>query len=181
MIEIQKFVLKRIDAFQELKTKFMMKVEDEETDCNESGGLSAFTFLNFMLAAVSLGANVVDNINSNQNNNNDNSNNDNSNNINIGSNNNNANNMNTVGILPGGRKRRDSDECQRFANKSSFLNSVIGGLVAWHHLKMTLQTDTTKVVLLSDEAKRIKDLSRPALGLSGFAIVSATLDAIHDR
>ena len=34
--------------------------------CPASGGISAFTFLNFALGAVSLAANVVNNINSNQ-------------------------------------------------------------------------------------------------------------------
>ena len=60
-----------------------------------SGGLSGFTFLNFMMSAIALGANIVSNINSNQrnNNNNNNDNNDNLNNFNLASNNNAGNNQ----------------------------------------------------------------------------------------
>jgi len=67
-----------------------------------SGSLSGFTFLNFMMSAVALGANIVSNINSNQrnNNNNNNDNNDNVNNFNFANNNNAGNNQNTIAICP---------------------------------------------------------------------------------
>ena len=60
-----------------------------------SGSLSGFTFMNFMMSAISLGANIVSNINSNQrnNNNNNNDNNDNLNNFNFATNNNAGNNQ----------------------------------------------------------------------------------------
>ena len=68
---------------------------------------SAFTFLNFVLAAGSIAANIASNLNDNNNNNNNNNNdnNDNSNNIGIQNNNNNSNNGNTI-MLPVGRRRR---------------------------------------------------------------------------
>ena len=57
--------------------------------------MSGFTFMNFMMSAISLGANIVSNINSNQrnNNNNNNDNNDNLNNFNFATNNNAGNNQ----------------------------------------------------------------------------------------
>ena len=65
-----------------------MKEEADEAgqasleECVDDNSLSAFTFLNFVLSAISLAGNVVSNSNNNINNNNNN-NNDISNNINI--------------------------------------------------------------------------------------------------
>lgn len=94
------------------QTMFMMAEDDpDEEDVQEicpSKGISAFSFVNFILSSVMIGHNVISNINNNQNNNNDNNNNnnDNSANFNIGSNNNMASNNNDIKILPGGRKKR---------------------------------------------------------------------------
>ena len=54
--------------------------------CPSSNGISALTFMNFAIGAVSLAANVVNSINSNNNNNNQNNNNNNNNigNVNVG-------------------------------------------------------------------------------------------------
>ena len=86
---------KRIDVSTErksLKTEILVPKISEEYDmvdsdnCPDIGGISGFTFLNFILSAVTIGANIVSNINSNSNNNNNNNNNnnDNVNNLNIG-------------------------------------------------------------------------------------------------
>ena len=48
------------------------KKKKKQRKCPSSNGISAFTFLNFAMGAVSLAANVVNNINSNNNNNNNN-------------------------------------------------------------------------------------------------------------
>ena len=79
----------------------------ESKDCKPASPISAFTFLNFVLAAGSVAANIVANLNDNNrnNNNNNNENNDNTNNFNIENNSNNANNANTI-MLPLGRRRR---------------------------------------------------------------------------
>ena len=79
----------------------------ESKDCKPASPISAFTFLNFVLAAGSVAANIVANVNDNNrnNNNNNNENNDNTNNFNIENNSNNANNANTI-MLPLGRRRR---------------------------------------------------------------------------
>ena len=86
---------RRIDVSSErksLKTEILVPKISEEYDmvesdnCPDIGGISGFTFLNFILSAVTIGANIVSNINSNSNNNNNNNNNnnDNVNNLNIG-------------------------------------------------------------------------------------------------
>ena len=46
------------------------KKKKKKRKCPSGNGISAFTFLNFAMGAVSLAANVVNNINSNNNNNN---------------------------------------------------------------------------------------------------------------
>ena len=63
--------------------------------------------MNFVMAAGSVAANIIANVNDNNNNNNNNNNdnNDNNNNFNIENNSNNANNANTI-MLPLGRKRK---------------------------------------------------------------------------
>ena len=63
--------------------------------------------MNFAMAAGSVAANIIANVNDNNNNNNNNNNdnNDNSNNFNIENNSNNANNANTI-MLPVGRRRK---------------------------------------------------------------------------
>ena len=86
---------RRIDVSSErksLKTEILVPKTSEEYDmvesdsCPDIGGISGFTFLNFILSAVTIGANIVSSINSNSNNNNNNNNNnnDNVNNLNIG-------------------------------------------------------------------------------------------------
>jgi hypothetical protein len=72
-----------------------VRISDDPQCVGGSGSLSGFTFLNFMMSAIALGANIVSNINSNQrnNNNNNNDNNDNVNNFNFASNNNAGNNQ----------------------------------------------------------------------------------------
>ena len=64
------------------------------------GTLSGMTFINFLMSAVAVAANIISNINSNQrnNNNNNNDNNDNVANFNFANNNNAGNNQNTIAI-----------------------------------------------------------------------------------
>ena len=74
----------------------ILKMFPDDPPCEGgSGSLSGFTFMNFMMSAIALGANIVSNINSNQrnNNNNNNDNNDNVNNFNFATNNNAGNNQ----------------------------------------------------------------------------------------
>ena len=92
---------------------------EAEPDCAPAGAVSGFTFINFVLSAASVAANLVNNANSNNNNNNNNNkwvelrdslvvteqncfsnNNDNVNNFNIANNNNAGNNMNDIQICP---------------------------------------------------------------------------------
>ena len=87
----------------------LFRYEPPPPDCNGGDGtLSGMTFINFLLSAIAVAANVVSNINSNQrnNNNNNNNNNDNNNNINININNthtqNNQHKEPTVGATIGG-------------------------------------------------------------------------------
>ena len=58
------------------------------------------TFINFLMSAIAVGANLISNINSNQNNNNNNNNDNNDNvaNFNFVNNNNGGNNQNTIQI-----------------------------------------------------------------------------------
>ena len=75
--------------------------ETPPPECNGGdGALSGMTFVNFLMSAIAVGANVISNINSNQrnNNNNNNDNNDNVANFNFVNNNNGANNENTIQI-----------------------------------------------------------------------------------
>ena len=91
-----------------MKYAFMKPAQPLETEehCIPSSPISAFTFINFILAATSIVANLVDNVNNNRNNNNNNNNNnDNSNNFNLQNNANNGNNGNTI-IVPAGKRRR---------------------------------------------------------------------------
>ena len=62
------------------------KEKKRKSKCPSSNGISALTFMNFAIGAVSLAANVVNSINSNNNNQNQNNNNNNNNigNVNIG-------------------------------------------------------------------------------------------------
>ena len=79
----------------------LCRYEPPPPDCNGGDGtLSGMTFINFLLSAIAVAANVVSNINSNQrnNNNNNNNNNDNVANYNFANNNNAANNLNTIQI-----------------------------------------------------------------------------------
>ena len=79
----------------------LFRYEPPPPDCNGGDGtLSGMTFINFLLSAIAVAANVVSNINSNQrnNNNNNNNNNDNVANYNFANNNNAANNLNTIQI-----------------------------------------------------------------------------------
>ncbi|XP_066945865.1 uncharacterized protein [Macrobrachium rosenbergii] len=84
---------------------FMTKRPNPDQElCDSRTGISAFTVLNFLLAA----GNAVSNILNNNNNNNDNNNNNNALNLNVNSNNNNANNVNNIdfsGAGPGRRRR----------------------------------------------------------------------------
>ena len=75
---------------------------DAEPNCAPAGSISGFTFINFVLSAASVAANLVSNANSNNNNNNNNNNdnNDNVNNINVANNNNAGNNVNDIQICP---------------------------------------------------------------------------------
>ena len=83
------------------KYQVYSEVESEPL-CESSGAISAFTFLNFLAASVSLAGNLGSNTNSNNNNNNNNNNdnNNNDNNVNIGNNNNNVNSANTLMFTP---------------------------------------------------------------------------------
>ena len=89
--------------------KFIVYEEVEE-ECDETSGISTLTFLNFVLASLSIAASVSSNTNSNANANNDNNNNNNlnDNNVNIGNNNNNVNSENMLTFQPmvGKRRRR---------------------------------------------------------------------------
>ena len=89
--------------------KFVVYEEVEE-ECDETSGISTLTFLNFVLASLSIAASVSSNTNSNANANNDNNNNNNlnDNNVNIGNNNNNVNSENMLTFQPmvGKRRRR---------------------------------------------------------------------------
>ena len=89
--------------------KFVVYEETEE-DCDEKSSISTLTFLNFVLASLTIAASVSGNTNSNANANNDNNNNNNlnDNNVNIGNNNNNVNSENMLTFQPmvGKRKRR---------------------------------------------------------------------------
>ncbi|XP_068215935.1 probable basic-leucine zipper transcription factor E [Palaemon carinicauda] len=95
------------EKHKKTKVTFMTKQTsiDYETRCSSSSkGISAFTVLNFLLAA----GNTVSNILNNNNNNDDNNNNNNNNalNLNVNSNNNNANNINNIDFGGPGRRRR---------------------------------------------------------------------------
>ena len=89
--------------------KFVVYEEVEE-ECDETSGISTLTFLNFVLASLSIAASVSSNTNSNANANNANNNNNNlnDNNVNIGNNNNNVNSENMLTFQPmvGKRRRR---------------------------------------------------------------------------
>ena len=90
--------------------KFVVYQEEaEEEHCDETSDISTLTFLNFVIASLSITASLLSNTNSNANSNNDNNNNNNlnDNNVNIGSNNNNANSENMLTFQPMvGRRRR---------------------------------------------------------------------------
>ena len=92
--------------------KFVVFEEEDgqEENCSEASNISTLTFLNFVLASISVAASVSSNTNSNANSNNDNNNNNNlnNNNINLGNNNNNINSENMLTFQPmvGKRKRR---------------------------------------------------------------------------
>merc|ERR1711953_1158688 len=93
----RQFVVMQEDASQ----------SDFSDDCDT--GLSTLTFMNFVMASISIAANLLSNSNSNSNNNNNNNNNNNKNdnNINIGNNNNNVNSQNVIMFMPPvGKKRR---------------------------------------------------------------------------
>ena len=75
--------------------------ETPPPECNGGdGSLSGITFINFLISAIAVAANLISNINSNQrnNNNNNNDNNDNVANFNFANNNNGANNQNSIQI-----------------------------------------------------------------------------------
>ena len=74
--------------------------ETPPPECSSGGGLSGMTFINFLMSAIAVGANLISNINSNQNNNNNNNNDNNDNvaNFNFVNNNNGGNNQNTIQI-----------------------------------------------------------------------------------
>merc|ERR1719150_1130271 len=72
------------------------KKKKKKSKCPSRNGISALTFLNFAMGSISLAANVVNNINSNNN----------IANINIANNNNAGNNMNTVMFMPMNGRRR---------------------------------------------------------------------------
>ena len=85
--------------------QFVVMREDEtqsdfSDDCGT--GLSTLTFMNFVMASISIATNLLSNTNSNSNNNNNNDNNlnKNDNNVNIGSNNNNVNSQNVLMFNP---------------------------------------------------------------------------------
>merc|ERR1711868_88816 len=86
-----------------VKRKYMIyekqkpKKKEKAANCPPTGGISTFTYLNFLIGVISVAANVINNVNSNNNNNNNNNNNL---NVNVGNNNNNGNNMNTVMFTP---------------------------------------------------------------------------------
>ena len=128
----------------------------ESKDCKPASPISAFTFLNFVLAAGSVAANIVANVNDNNrnNNNNNNENNDNTNNFNIENNSNNANNANTI-MLPLGRRRRRRREIWRKSLRS-FQNLVqrgnpetltlVASLLASPHLQCIVGLNKTKTM-----------------------------------
>ena len=97
--------------------KFVVYEEVEE-DCDETSSISTLTFLNFVLASLTIAASVSSNTNSNANANNDNNNNNNlnDNNVNIGNNNNNVNSENMLTFQPmvGKRKRRYLEKGHEF-------------------------------------------------------------------
>ena len=86
----RQFVVMQEDASQ----------SDFSDDCDT--GLSTLTFMNFVMASISIAANLLSNTNSNSNNNNNNDNNlnKNDNNVNIGNNNNNVNSQNVLMFNP---------------------------------------------------------------------------------
>ena len=74
-----------------------------------SSGITAFTFMNFIMGVINIAASVVHNENNDNNNNNNNNSNNNNNvaNINVANNNNANGNVNMVMLTPmNGRKRR---------------------------------------------------------------------------
>ena len=97
---------------KELRYAFLRPSEpnmpETEEECLPPSPISAFKFLNFIIAAASITANLVQNANDNNNNNNNNNNdnNDNSNNVNLNNNNNNGNNNNMIIVPPGKKKKR---------------------------------------------------------------------------
>jgi len=77
--------------------------------CRPANSISAFTFLNFVLAAASVAANIISNNSNDNNNGNNNNNNNNDNSLNTNNNNNNNNNnmnMNMITIPVGRRRHR---------------------------------------------------------------------------
>ena len=101
---------------------------DVDMFCPPSSGLSAFSFMNFMMGTISIAASIMNNINNNNNNNNNNDNNNNNNiaNVNIGNNNNNGNNINMVTLAPGmgRRRRRRRRRSNRFETGSSWIQTL---------------------------------------------------------
>lgn len=96
------------------KVEFLVPETYEPPPPECSGGdgmLSGMTFINFLISAIAVGANLVSNINSNQrnNNNNNNDNNDNVANFNFVNNNNGANNQNTIQICKSNRLHKKKD------------------------------------------------------------------------
>ena len=64
----------------------VMREDESQSDLSEdcqNGGVSALTFLNFVMASISIAANLLSNSNSNSNNNNNNNNNNNKNDNNV--------------------------------------------------------------------------------------------------
>ena len=96
----------------------------EDSGCNPQSSVSAFTFLNFLMAAGMITANLVDNTNDNNrnNNNNNNDNNDNTNNFNVNNNNNNQNSNNMIMTPPGGKKRRRRNAASPLRKAIRYIN-----------------------------------------------------------
>ena len=114
----RQFVVMQEDASQ----------SDFSDDCDT--GISTLTFMNFVMASISIAANLLSNTNSNSNNNNNNDNNlnKNDNNVNVGNNNNNVNSQNVLMFNP--MIGRRSTYARRVL-KESVLESCTNHQIPW--------------------------------------------------
>ena len=135
--------------------------EEIEDDCEESSSISTLTFLNFVLASLSIAASVSSNTNSNANANNDNNNNNNlnDNNVNIGNNNNNINSENMLTFQPMVGKRRRRYLYQELDSICTFQNYPSWKLeAAYHAFELFAKLESCKKLTRKNEyMKRASD------------------------